>query len=89
MIPLTIKDVMQDAVWTTLMASLPILLIAMAIGLIIGIIQTATSIQEQTLIFIPKVIGVFVGLLVFGQWIATKLLTLAVLTLGQLERYIQ
>jgi len=88
-IPLTIQDLMNYAVWTTLMASLPLLLIAMAIGLIIGIIQTATSIQEQTLIFIPKVLGVFAGIVYFGPWIASQLLELATYTLGQLERFTQ
>jgi flagellar biosynthetic protein FliQ len=71
------------------MASLPLLLIAMVVGLIIGIIQTATSIQEQTLIFIPKVLAVFFGLMTFGPWIAVQVLELAINTLGQLERYIQ
>ena len=88
-IPLTIQDIMNSAVWTALISSMPLLLIAMAIGLTIGIIQTATSIQEQTLIFIPKVIGVFLGLVLFGPWISTQLLELAKYTLGQLERFIQ
>ncbi|MCL1940416.1 MAG: flagellar biosynthetic protein FliQ [Synergistaceae bacterium] len=88
-IPLTISDLMHSAVWTALMGSMPLLLIAMAIGLLIGIIQTATSIQEQTLIFIPKVIGVFAGLVFFGPWIATQVLELAKFALGQLERFIQ
>ena len=88
-IPLTIQDVMNFGVWTALISSMPLLLIAMIIGLTIGIIQTATSIQEQTLIFIPKVIGVFLGLVFFGPWIASQILELATFTLGQLERFIQ
>jgi len=88
-IPLSIGDIMTFAIWTTLKASIPLLLIAMAIGLTIGIIQTATSIQEQTLIFIPKVLGVFIGLILLGPWIATQILALAKETLGQLERFIQ
>jgi len=88
-IPLTIHDVMNTAVWTALVSALPLLLIAMLIGLTIGIIQTATSIQEQTLIFIPKVIGTFLGLVLFGPWMANQVLDLARFTLGQLERFIQ
>lgn len=88
-IPLNIGDIMNFAIWTTLKASIPLLLIAMAIGLIIGIVQTATSIQEQTLIFIPKVLGVFLGLLLLGSWISTQILQLTQETLGQLERFIQ
>jgi flagellar biosynthetic protein FliQ len=86
---LTIQDIMNEALWTALIASMPLLLIAMAVGLTIGIIQTATSIQEQTLIFIPKVLAVFFGLAVFGSMIASQLLELARHTLGQLERFIQ
>ena len=85
----TIQDIMNYAIYTTLMASLPLLLIAMIVGLVIGIIQTATSIQEQTLIFIPKVLAVFLGLMGFGPWIAVQVLELARNTLGHLERYIQ
>ena len=88
-IPLTINDIMNFAVWTALMSSMPLLLIAMAIGLTIGIIQTATSIQEQTLIFIPKVLGVFFGLVLLGPWIGVQLLEFARFALGQLERFIQ
>ena len=52
-------DVLSNAIWTMLSVSLPILLVAMTVGLMIGILQTATSIQEQTLIFIPKILAVF------------------------------
>jgi flagellar biosynthetic protein FliQ len=88
-IPLSISDIMNISIWTTLKASIPILLVAMAIGLTIGIIQTATSIQEQTLIFIPKVLGVFFALIIMGPWIASQVLELAKATLGQLERFVK
>ena len=43
------------------------------VGLIVSIFQTVTSIQEQTLTFVPKIIAVFVGLMIFGSWILTNL----------------
>ena len=43
------------------------------IGLIISIFQTVTSIQEQTLTFVPKILAVFVGMMIFGSWILTQL----------------
>lgn len=82
-------DIMNSAVWTSLLASMPLLLVAMLVGLAIGIIQTATSIQEQTLIFIPKVLAVFAALIIFGTWITDQVLDLAKMSLGQLERFIQ
>lgn len=88
-IPLTMFDIMNSAVWTSLLASMPLLLVAMLVGLAIGIIQTATSIQEQTLIFIPKVLAVFAALIIFGTWITDQVLDLAKMSLGQLERFIQ
>lgn len=88
-IPLSMYDVMYTAVWTALLASMPLLLVAMVVGLIIGIVQTATSIQEQTLIFIPKVIAVFAALVFFGSWIGDQVLSLTKMSLGQLERFIQ
>ena len=52
---LSLSDILTGAIWTMISVTLPILLTAMIIGLFIGILQTATSIQEQTLIFIPKI----------------------------------
>ena len=45
----------------------------MIVGLVISLFQTLTSIQEQTLTFVPKIIAVFVGLMIFGSWILTNL----------------
>ena len=49
------------------------LIISLGVGLIVSIFQTVTSIQEQTLTFVPKIIAVFVGLMIFGSWILTNL----------------
>jgi flagellar biosynthetic protein FliQ len=87
--PISMYDILSGAVWTMLVVALPILLVAMVVGLLIGILQTATSIQEQTLIFIPKILAVFVFLVLIGPWMAAKVLSLARDILGQLERFIQ
>jgi len=88
-IPVSMFDMLSNAIWTMLYMALPVLLVAMAVGLTIGIIQTATSIQEQTLIFIPKILAVFLFLLVVGPWMGEKILSLAREILGNLERFIQ
>ncbi|MGL4798666.1 MAG: flagellar biosynthesis protein FliQ [Cellulosilyticaceae bacterium] len=61
-------DMMREAVITMIKVSSPMLMVALVIGLVVSIFQTATSIQEQTLAFIPKIIGVFMALVIFGSW---------------------
>jgi flagellar biosynthetic protein FliQ len=82
-------DVLSGAVWTMLYVVLPVLLVAMGVGLIIGILQTATSIQEQTLIFVPKILAVFLFLVLAGPWMSGKILQMTRDILGQLERFIR
>ena len=82
-------DILSNAIWTMLSVALPVLLVAMAVGLLIGIIQTATSIQEQTLIFIPKILAVFLFIFIIGPWMGEKVLSLTREILGNLERFIQ
>ena len=88
-IPTSMQDILSEAIWTALSVALPVLLVAMAVGLTIGILQTATSIQEQTLIFVPKVLAVFLFMFIAGPWLSTRLLALARGILGNLERFIQ
>jgi flagellar biosynthetic protein FliQ len=88
-IPVSMFDVMSEAVWQMLIVTMPILLVAMSVGLIIGILQTATSIQEQTLIFIPKILSVFLFIIFVGPWMGNRILTLTREILGQLQRFIQ
>jgi len=71
-----IIDLAREAIMTTIVVSGPILLIALAVGLIVSIFQTVTSIQEQTLAFVPKIIAVFISVLIFGPWILGKLVEL-------------
>ena len=68
-----VLDLARDAVYTIIVSSAPLLLISLAVGLIVSIIQTVTSIQEQTLTFVPKILAVFAGLLLFGSWILKNL----------------
>lgn len=68
-----VLDVAKEAIYTIIICSAPMLIISMVVGLIVSIFQTVTSIQEQTLTFVPKIIAVFVGLMIFGSWILTNL----------------
>lgn len=62
-------DIAKDTIYTIIITSAPLLLISLVVGLIISILQTATSIQEQTLTFVPKVICIFLAMMIFGGWI--------------------
>lgn len=64
-----VQNIASDALWTIIISSAPLLLISMVVGLIISIFQTITSIQEQTLTFVPKILTIFIGLFIFGSFI--------------------
>ena len=68
-----VLDVAKEAIYTIIICSAPMLIISLVVGLIVSIFQTVTSIQAQTLTFVPKIIAVFVGLMIFGSWILTNL----------------
>lgn len=68
-----VLDVAKEAIYTIIICSAPMLIISLVVGLIVSIFQAVTSIQEQTLTFVPKIIAVFVGLMIFGSWILTNL----------------
>lgn len=64
-----VLDIARDAIYTIIMASTPVLLVSLVVGLIISIFQTVTSIQEQTLTFVPKILAVFATLMITGSWV--------------------
>lgn len=64
----------EQSIFTIILISAPMLLIALAVGLLVSIFQAMTQIQEQTLAFIPKILAVFISLVVFGPWMLTLLL---------------
>lgn len=70
-----IMDIAKDAIYTIIITSAPLLLISLVVGLIISIFQTATSIQEQTLTFVPKVLSIFVTIMILGSWILNNIVT--------------
>lgn len=64
----TVVDIGRGALWAVMMISAPLLLVALGVGLFIGVIQAATSINEMTLSFIPKLIAIGLALSLFGGW---------------------
>ena len=68
-----VMDISREAIYTIILTAAPLLLTSLVVGLIISIFQTVTSIQEQTLTFVPKIICVFLTLMIFGKWIITMI----------------
>jgi flagellar biosynthetic protein FliQ len=77
-----------QALFTVLKVSAPMLIIARVVGLSVSIFQATTQIQEQTLAFVPKIIAVFLALLIFGPWILNIMVDFTARLLGNLEKYI-
>lgn len=70
-------NICRKAIQTILMCAAPMLLAGMIVGLIVSIFQAATQINEQTLTFIPKIVAVFLTLLIFGPWMIKIITTFA------------
>lgn len=68
MTPETVTTIGQQALWVTMMIASPMLLSALAVGLMVGMIQAATQINEMTLSFIPKLLVLVLSLVVAGPW---------------------
>lgn len=67
-------NLMSEALQLTLLVSAPLLLTALVVGLVVSVFQAATQINEMTLSFIPKLVGVFVAVVVSGPWILQLLI---------------
>ncbi len=84
MTPEYVVNIGRQAIETGLMCAAPMLLVALVVGLIISVFQAATQINEQTMTFIPKIVGVFVTLLIFAPWILQKISAFLIVIFNQL-----
>ncbi|MCX7913350.1 MAG: flagellar biosynthesis protein FliQ [Thermodesulfovibrionales bacterium] len=83
------KEISAEVLKTILLASGPILLISLLVGLVISILQAVTQIQEFTLTFVPKIIAVFIFLFIFFPWISTTLINFTVNIIQKIPIYIR
>jgi flagellar biosynthesis protein FliQ len=74
MTPETVMTIGQHALEMTMLLAAPLLLVALAVGLLVGIFQAATQINEMTLSFIPKLVGMAVALMIAGPWMLRELI---------------
>lgn len=68
-----ILDLFTETIVVILILSAPVLLISLIVGFIISVFQATTQIQEQTLSFVPKIIAIFLSLIIFGPWMITTM----------------
>lgn len=89
---MTINDVTaiaSDALFTIIKCSAPLLLVSLVVGLIVSIFQTVTSIQEQTLTFVPKILAIFLALIIMGHWIMNSMVEYMVRLWSEFNTYIR
>lgn len=85
----TVVDIIRSALYVTIKVSAPILLVSLVVGLIISILQTITSIQEQTLTFVPKLIAIFLVLALAGSFILGTMNDFTVELFSNFNQYIK
>ena len=71
-----VLDIARAAIFDIIIVAAPLLLVSLIMGLIISIFQTVTSIQEQTLTFVPKILAVFITLMLAGSWMMNTMIEL-------------
>ncbi|MCM3594287.1 flagellar biosynthesis protein FliQ [Metabacillus idriensis] len=81
-------SIAEKAIYTTLIICGPLLAIALVIGLVVSVFQATTQIQEQTLAFVPKIVGVLIGLVFFGPWMLSIIISYAQDIFGNLNRFV-
>lgn len=72
-----IITIIQDAIWTIMLVSSPLLIVGLVVGVLVSVFQATTQINEQTLVFVPKIASIFITLIICGPWMITKLMEFA------------
>ena len=83
-----VMDISREAIYTIILTSAPLLLTSLIVGLIISIFQTVTSIQEQTLTFVPKILAVFAVMLLVGAWMLNNMSGFMVQLWSDFSKYV-
>ena len=84
-----VTAIASSALYLVIKVASPVLLVSLVVGLIISIFQTVTSIQEQTLTFVPKIIAVFLSLILLGNWMLGELSGFMVTLWSDFSRYVR
>ncbi len=85
----TVIDIARQVVWVIVETSAPMLIVSLIVGLVISIFQTITSIQEQTLTFVPKFLAIMAVLILTGGWMLNNMSELFVELIKSIPQYIK
>lgn len=69
----TVINIARQTIWIIVETAVPVLIISMVVGLIISLFQTLTSIQEQTLTFVPKLLAILLTIMLIGGWMLNQI----------------
>ena len=83
-----VSEMTNNALYVIIKVSLPVLLVSLVVGLVISIFQTVTSIQEQTLTFVPKIVAIFLCLVVIGHWMMNTMVEYTVQLWSSFSQYV-
>ncbi|EPZ39228.1 MULTISPECIES: flagellar biosynthesis protein FliQ [Anoxybacillus] len=88
MSPDFVIQVAERGVYMVLIVCGPLMLLALAVGLFVSILQATTQIQEQTLAFVPKIVAVLIGLVFFGPWMLSRMISYAYNIFSNLSKFV-
>ena len=80
-------QLMGDLLWNALLIAAPLLLVTLAVGVLISVLQVVTQVQEMSLTYIPKIIAAVVVLVVFGPWMLKRLMTFSIDLISNIPTY--
>ena len=83
-----VVTVARQTIWVIVKTSVPLLLVSMIVGLIISLFQTLTSIQEQTLTFVPELLAIMIALMIMGNWLLNEIVSFMQMLWGSFGQYI-
>ena len=83
-----VLDIARQALYTIILCSAPLLIISLVVGLVVSIFQTVTSIQEQTLTFVPKLLAIMLALMIMGPWLLNEIVSYMNILWGSFAQYI-
>ena len=84
----TVINIARQTIWVIVKTSVPLLLVSMIVGLIISLFQTLTSIQEQTLTFVPKLIAIMIALMIMGNWLLNEIVSFMQMLWSSFSQYV-
>ncbi len=85
----TVTDITKETLYVIMITSAPLLLTSLVVGLTISIFQTVTSIQEQTMTFVPKVLSIFTMLMILGHWMLGNMVNFMIKLWSDFSVYIR